>query len=143
MTELVERELGRGAAAGPAPIDVALVAHVLASNVPALAMPAIALACLAGAAVVVKSGRDDPLSASAFQRALAAVDPELAATVVTVYWPGGDPVHEEILLATADVAVLTRREPAPASPARPGRRRPRPPRPPPGVAARRRGAPQG
>ena len=34
MTELVERELGPGAAARPAPIDVALVAHVLASNVP-------------------------------------------------------------------------------------------------------------
>jgi len=31
MTELVERELGPGAAARPAPTDVALVAHVLAS----------------------------------------------------------------------------------------------------------------
>ena len=118
MTELVERELGPGAAARPAPTDVALVAHVLASNVPALALPAIALACLAGAAVVVKSGRDDPLSAPAFQRALAAVDPELAATVVTVYWPGGDPEHEEMLLATADVVVLTGGEPALASLAR-------------------------
>jgi hypothetical protein len=33
---------------------------VLASNVPALALPAIALGALAGAVVVVKSGRDDP-----------------------------------------------------------------------------------
>jgi acyl-CoA reductase-like NAD-dependent aldehyde dehydrogenase len=80
---------------------------VLASNVPALALPAIALGCLAGAAVVVKSGRGDPLSAPAFQRALAAVDPDLAATVVTTYWPGGERTHEDVVLARADVVVVT------------------------------------
>jgi len=74
--------------------------------VPALALPAIALGCLAGAAVLVKSGRDDPLSAPAFQRALAAVDPELAATVVTTYWPGGAAI-EDTVLAPADVIVAT------------------------------------
>jgi acyl-CoA reductase-like NAD-dependent aldehyde dehydrogenase len=84
-----------------------LVAHVLASNVPALALPAIALACLAGAAVVVKSGRRDALSAPAFVRALADVDPELAATIVTEYWRGGDLAREDALLARADVVVLT------------------------------------
>jgi len=112
MAALVESELGTGATARPAPTQVALVAHVLASNVPALALPAIALACLAGTAVVVKSGRDDPLSAPTFKRALAAVDPELAATVVTAYWPGGAPDLEEVLFARADLAVLTGGEPA-------------------------------
>jgi Acyl-CoA reductase (LuxC) len=68
--------------------------------------------------VVVKSGRDDPLSATVFQRALAAVDPDLAATVVTAYWPGGAPDLEEILFARADVAVLTGGEPAIAALAR-------------------------
>ncbi len=69
LAELARREWGAGAAARPAPPGPALVAHLVASNVPALALPAIALGCLAGAAVLVKSGRDDPLSAPAFQRA--------------------------------------------------------------------------
>ena len=85
----------------------ALVAHVLASNVPALAVPAIALGCLAGAAVVVKSGRADTVSAPAFRRALAAVDADLAATVVTAYWPGGAADVEDAVLSRADVVVAT------------------------------------
>lgn len=84
-----------------------LVAHVVASNVPALALPAIAHACLAGAGVVVKSGRRDRLSAPAFVRALHAVDPELAATVVADYWPGGDAALDAVLLERASVAVAT------------------------------------
>ena len=107
MTALAEREWGAGAAARPAPPGPALVAHVVASNVPALALPAIALGCLAGAAVLVKSGRDDPLSAPAFQRALAAVDPALAATVVTAYWPGGEVAREDAALGRAEVVVAT------------------------------------
>lgn len=107
MLALVERELGAGAADRPAPAGPGLVAHVLASNVPALALPAIALGCLAGAAVVVKSGRGDPLSAPAFRRALAAIDPDLAATVVTTYWPGGERPNEDVVLARADVVVVT------------------------------------
>jgi len=107
MTELVEREWGAGAAARPVPDGPALVAQVLASNVPALALPAIALGCLAGAAVLVKSGRDDPLSAPAFQHALAAVDPELAATVVTAYWPGGTVASADALLGRAQVVVVS------------------------------------
>jgi acyl-CoA reductase-like NAD-dependent aldehyde dehydrogenase len=107
MTDLVEDEWGRGATARPAPESLNLVAHVLASNVPALALPAIALACLAGAAVAVKSGRRDALSAAAFVRALADVDPDLAATIVAAYWPGGDVACEDALLERADVSVLT------------------------------------
>ena len=107
MAELARREWGAGAAGRPARPGPALVAHVLASNVPALALPAIALGCLAGAAVLVKSGRDDPLSAPAFQRALAAVDPALAATVVAAYWPGGDRAREDAAFGAADVVVAT------------------------------------
>src|SRR5207249_1897285 len=107
MSALAEREWGAGAAARPAPPGPALVAHVVASNVPALALPAIALGCLAGAAVLVKSGRDDPLSAPAFQRALAAVDPALAATIVAAYWPGGDPAREDAALGRAEVVAVT------------------------------------
>jgi hypothetical protein len=81
------------------------MACILASNVPALAVPAIALACLAGASVVVKSGHRDTVSASAFQRALASVDPALAATVVPVAWPH-DPALDDVLL-DAPLAVLT------------------------------------
>lgn len=100
MTALHERE----SRAGVAP---ALVVAILASNVPGLALPAIAHACLAGAAVVVKSGRADTLSAPAFQRALAAVDPTLAATVVPVYWRGGTADLEDVVLPRADVIVAT------------------------------------
>jgi acyl-CoA reductase-like NAD-dependent aldehyde dehydrogenase len=107
MTALVEGESGAGAARRPPPPGPALVAHVVASNVPALALPAIALGCLAGAAVVVKSGRDDPVSAPAFVRALAAVDPDLAATIVATYWPGGDVAREDAVLSRADVVVAT------------------------------------
>jgi len=106
MTALVDREWGPGAAARPAPDGPALVAHVLASNVPALALPAIALAALAGAAMLIKSGRDDTLSAEAFVRALGGVDPELAATVVATYWPGGSAAADDAVVG-ADVVVLT------------------------------------
>src|SRR5439155_1544475 len=66
-----------------------------------------ALGCLVGGAVVVKSGRDDSLSAPAFHRALEAVDPALAATVVTAYWPGGDRACEEAAFQRAAVVVAS------------------------------------
>lgn len=102
MRELVARELGDRPPPAPS-----LVVHVLASNVPALGVSAIALACLAGASVVVKSGRDDTLSAPAFHRALAAVDPRLAATVQTTYWTGGDRTIEDRVFAGADLVVAS------------------------------------
>jgi acyl-CoA reductase-like NAD-dependent aldehyde dehydrogenase len=107
MIALAERAWGLGAGDRPAPAGPALIAHVLASNVPALALPAIALACLAGAAVLVKSGRDDPVSAPAFVDALAALDPALAATIVSAYWPGGEIEREELLLGAAEVVIAT------------------------------------
>ena len=99
LVELHDRE------AGPQPPD--LVAHVLASNVPALAVPAIAHALLAGSAVLVKSGRADTHSATAFHRALTAVDPALAAMVVTTYWKGGAGDGEDTILDRARVIVAT------------------------------------
>jgi hypothetical protein len=85
----------------------ALVAAIVASNVPALALPAIAHACLAGASVLIKSGRADRLSAPAFRRHLADVDRALAATIVDAYWPGGDAAVEDVAVARADVVVAT------------------------------------
>ena len=102
MLALVEDELDEIPPARPW-----LVADVLASNVPALALPAIALACLAGAAVVVKSGRADRVSAPAFRRALESEDPELAASVVTTYWTGGDVAAEDAALRQADRIVAS------------------------------------
>jgi len=102
MTRLVHDEVGE-----PLPEAPPLVAHVLASNVPALALPAIAHAVLLGSAVVVKSGRADPLSAPAFVRALAEVDADLAATVFAADWPGGTRALDDVLLDAASVLVLT------------------------------------
>ena len=99
LVELHAREAGRH------PPD--LVAHVLASNVPALAVPAITHAVLAGSAVLVKSGRADTHSAAAFHRALGAVDRELAATVVPTYWQGGASDVEDTILDRARVIVAT------------------------------------
>ena len=107
IVALVERELGAEAIGKPPPAGPAMVLHVLASNVPALALPAIALGVLAGAVVLVKSGRDDPESAPAFVEALAAERPDLAATVIAAYWPGATAVLEDAALARADVTVLT------------------------------------
>jgi len=99
---LVELHAREAEAHGPA-----LIAHVLASNVPALAVPAIALSCLAGAAVVVKSGRADGVSAPAFARAVAHVDRELGATIFTTYWPREAMEAERTVLAAADVVTIT------------------------------------
>jgi hypothetical protein len=102
MLALVDREL-----CDARPTRPWLVVHVLASNVPALALPAIALTCLAGAAVVVKSGRADRVSAPAFRRALEGVDPDLAESVVTSYWVGGDAATEDPVLRQADRIVAS------------------------------------
>jgi hypothetical protein len=107
MAALVEDELDPGAADRPPPAGPAVVLHVLASNVPGLALPAIALGALVGAVVVVKSGRDDADSAPAFVDALHAELPDLAATIVAAYWPGGTAALEDAALARADVTVLT------------------------------------
>src|SRR5204863_402246 len=60
-----------------------------------------------GAAARVKSGRADPPIAPAFQRALVAVDPARAATVVAAYWPGGDLAREDAALGRAEVVAVT------------------------------------
>jgi len=118
MRSLVEHEHGAGAGERRTPDGPGVVAYVLASNVPALALPAIALGCLAGAAVVVKSGRHDTRSAPAFVRALAAVDPELADTVVATYWTGGERAVEDTVFRRADVVVAAGGEAALAALAR-------------------------
>jgi len=99
---LVELHAREGQAHGPA-----VIAHVLASNVPALAVPAITLSCLAGAAVVVKSGRADRVSAPAFARAVAEVDPDLGATILATYWPHEATDAERAVLAAVDVVTIT------------------------------------
>jgi hypothetical protein len=99
---LVELHAREGEAHGPG-----LIAHVLASNVPALAVPAITLSCLAGAAVAVKSGRADRVSAPAFARAVTEVDPDLGATILATYWPHEATDSERVVLAAADVVTIT------------------------------------
>jgi hypothetical protein len=99
---LVDLHAREGEPQGPA-----LIAHVLASNVPALAVPAITLSCLAGAAVVVKSGRADRVSGPAFARALTAMDPDLGATILATYWPHQATDAERVVLAAADVVTIT------------------------------------
>src|SRR5439155_846837 len=57
---------------------------------------------IAALAAAAERWRDD-----ASLRALAAVDPVLAATVVTAYWPGGEVAREDAALGRAAVVVAT------------------------------------
>src|SRR5207244_7604183 len=57
--------------------------------------------------VVVKQSRSDPHSSPSFLVALEAVDPALASTGVTAYWPGGERAWEEATFARADVVVAS------------------------------------
>jgi len=54
-----------------------------------------------------KSGRADRVSAPAFARAVAEVDPDLGATILATYWPHEATDAERAVLAAVDVVTIT------------------------------------
>jgi len=63
-----------------------VVLHMLAGNVPGLAVPAVAVALIARSVVVVRDSTRQPLLTARFVDTLAARAPDLAAMIVPVAW---------------------------------------------------------
>lgn len=66
------------------------VLHMLAGNVPGLAVPAVAVSLLARSVIVVRDSARQPLFTARFVESLAARAPDLAAMVVPVTWTSED-----------------------------------------------------
>jgi hypothetical protein len=91
---------GRVRALGPA-----FAVHLSSGNVPGVAVTSMLRSLLVGTAVLMKPGRGDVVLPVLFVEALAAHDPELAAAVAVMYWPGGEGGVEEEVLSLADLVV--------------------------------------
>lgn len=83
-----------------------LVFNVFSGNVPGVAVTAMVRALLVKAAVLGKTGADDPVLPVLFARALDDVDPELGGCVAVTYWPGGSPALEHAACGAADTIVI-------------------------------------
>lgn len=99
---VLDRVVGGRLARGPA-----LIVHVLAGNLPALAAAPIALSLAVKSAAIVKAASGDRSFADLFARSIAEVDPELGACVAPRYWSGGDATLEELLFREAELVVMS------------------------------------
>jgi hypothetical protein len=97
--EALLRGGGRGAGSG-------LVAVVLASNLPGLAVQPLLRALAGRRPVVLKSASSEPLFAPAFVAALCRREPRLDDTVAAATWTGGDRDLEAPLLKAAREVVV-------------------------------------
>lgn len=88
-------------AAGPE-----LVVHVLAGNVPGVAVTSLIRALLVKSASLAKTGRREPILAPLFARALQQVDPDLAACIAVTWWPGADTGLTRAALRAADAVLV-------------------------------------
>lgn len=82
-----------------------LIAHFLPGNLPGLAAIPVALTLAIKSAALVKAGRGDRVFPPLFAESIAAVDADLAACVLPLYWQGGDLGFEDVVLAAADLLV--------------------------------------
>lgn len=83
-----------------------LTAHIFSGNVPGVAVTALVRALLLKSPSFGKTAADEPVLPVLFARALAAVDPELAAAFCLTHWPGGSAALEAACLAQADAVVV-------------------------------------
>jgi Acyl-CoA reductase (LuxC) len=83
-----------------------LAFHVMAGNVPGVAVTGLIRSLLVRAATLAKTASGEPLLAPLFARALFEESPQLGRCIAAAYWPGGDRDLEERALAAADVAVV-------------------------------------
>jgi hypothetical protein len=85
----------------------ALNVHVCAGTVPGVSVTSLVRALLTKSAVLLKPGSGDEVLPVLFCRALARIDPLVAAAAAVVYWKGGsdDPL-ERAALAEADLLVV-------------------------------------
>lgn len=80
--------------------------QVCAGTVPGVSVTAMIRGLLVKSAVVLKPGRDDTVLPVLFARGLAEEDPELAASVAVLYWPGGREAVEQAFLDAAEAVVV-------------------------------------
>ena len=85
----------------------AVVAQILAGNVPALAVPAALEALLARSAVVLKPADEDTISAQLFKESLDQAAPELSGCVAVERWSGGNDIAEAEVFAAVDYVVAS------------------------------------
>ncbi|MCH7530232.1 MAG: hypothetical protein IIB36_00550 [Gemmatimonadetes bacterium] len=96
----VEREGRSSMAMGPG-----LCFQVIAGSVPGVGVSALIRSLLVKSPTLLKPGRGDSVLPVLFASALQEVDPELAAALAVVYWPGGSEVLENVALLRADAVV--------------------------------------
>lgn len=84
-----------------------LISQVLASNLPGAGLDGIIFSLLIKAATLVKASSSASLLPLQFARSLAEVDPELAASLAVVTWPGGQTTLEDIAFSRADVVIAS------------------------------------
>lgn len=84
----------------------ALAFHVFAGNVPGVAVTAAVRSLLVRAGTLAKSAVDEPLLATLFARALAAVDPGLGECLAITYWPGTRDDLNAAAIGEADAVVV-------------------------------------
>ncbi len=91
----------RQRASGPA-----LAFHVFAGNVPGVAVTSLVRSLLVKSATFGKTAAGEPVLAPLFARALADVDPEIAAALAVGHWEGGTEELEAVALAASDAVVV-------------------------------------
>lgn len=84
-----------------------LISHVLAGNLPGAGLDSIIFSLLMKSATLVKASSSSSYLPVRFARALAEVDPELAASLFVVTWPGGQTTLEEIAFGRAEVVIAS------------------------------------
>jgi len=83
-----------------------LALHLGAGNVPGVGVTSILRSLIVKSPVVFKPGSGDVVLPVLIRRAIEADDPELAAAVAVLYWPGGQAEGESALLKLADPVVV-------------------------------------
>lgn len=83
-----------------------LVVQLGAGNVAGVSVGGVARALLARSPVLLKPGLHDAVLPVLYARALADCDPELAAALAVLYWPGGAAATEAEVLTQAGLVVV-------------------------------------
>jgi len=82
-----------------------LVMHVLAGNLPALAIPSLVLGLVTKAANLVKIPSEEPYFTAAFVQTMAEVEPRIGECLAVLWWRGGSAELEEVALDRAEVVM--------------------------------------
>jgi len=93
---------GQRRAYGPA-----LITQVLAGNLPGVGLDSVIFSLLVKSAILVKTSSSARCLPTLFADSLASADPQLAACLAVVTWPGGFAALEEIAFARVDMVLAS------------------------------------